>query len=149
MNPLQFPVVETAAGLPNQVEIPRGSVLGGGALVALLGAVLSWGTFFLVDLPSAKASRAETAAQTTKVQNDFQLDLIQRALQNDSLQARVQSLMLLIDAGLLNDSDGKLKKLLQAPAKIPQWEKEPTKSTFLFPNGANGPVTFPVKTPGS
>lgn len=88
------------------------------AIVSLIPALVQIGTFWLVDLPKSEDALAMK-------NREFQIDLLQRALQIDDEADRRNSLLLLLQAGLLEDENGALKLFAQDTTRpIPKWDKD-------------------------
>ena len=95
------------------VEISTVKVFGGLTFAGLVGGLVTFFTFWLVTFPQNKNQR-----EIQKDINEFQY--INFVLRNENDSIRAQSLELLIEAEIINDPNGKIKKIIKEK-KIPDW----------------------------
>jgi hypothetical protein len=76
--------------------------------------------------------------------------MLQRVLDNDDSTARANSLILLIDAGLIDDAKDEIRNMCQHPSQIPKWTKHPLETSTGVLEGSRqeaGPVQVGTGTP--
>ncbi|MEH0156197.1 hypothetical protein V6R21_18755 [Limibacter armeniacum] len=80
----------------------------GTVLVALLG-----GIFSILNFTTQKKAEYE------QKKNEFRLHLLEKTLKGSSKDKAIENIRFYLDAGILEDKDGKLEDLLQREDKIP------------------------------
>ena len=101
---------ETDSAGRTAMDIPWTTIVGGTGIIGVITAVSTFLTNWLVTVP--------------KNRQDFQLQLLQKCLAPAKAEDRANSLRLLVEAGLLEDPEGKISALAKTPGQVPQWPSD-------------------------
>lgn len=109
------------AATSNSLEVPNTTIAWGGIILVLVQTVSTALGNYLVGLPKQKQDKATIELK----ENNFQVQLLQRILENQDPAVRASSIKLLLAAGLLKDPEKQLVGLSNNPANLPKWDKHP------------------------
>lgn len=125
------------------LEIPTITVAGLGALLTLILTFASTASTILKDWAvGVPKERIEIEMK----EDDIKLKVLKQALQNKNPQDRANSLKLLINAGLLKDSNGELMKQASNPEQLPLWEQTSIPSPSASPTVSPSATVTPKPT---
>jgi hypothetical protein len=103
------------------VEIPNSTI---GWATFIVSSIQILATMLGNFLTGTNKNHIDQELNQLKTQN-FKVQLLQRVLENEDSMYRAQSLLLLIDAGLMEDPKDKIAKICQDPKKVPRWVTRP------------------------
>lgn len=101
------------------VEIPNFTIAALGAFLTVILTLANGVSTLLREWVGAPKDKIAVEIQ----EGDYKLKVLKQALQNKNPQDRANSLKLLINAGLLKDSNGELMKYAGNPEQLPLWEQ--------------------------
>ncbi len=107
--------LQTEFNIPTRTVISTIASLGG--LSAIIGAIVSGMGFFSNTLPNGSQARSLEGRR-------MQMQALATALKAPSADERAESVALLLDAGVLEDPSGELRRAVNDPAtraRIPRW----------------------------
>lgn len=121
-----------------EVEVPTRTVAG---IVASLGGVTAIAAA-IVNVLAFACTAAPAARQSRRTEQEHaQVALLTSALRDTDPNQRRQMIGLLLDAGLLDDPNGALRKrVLDSRAVIPRWVSPTELSGSPLPGGTPGPT---------
>ncbi len=114
------------SGKVNTLEIPGSVILGSSVVVAIVSALATLATNYLVDIPTLRVTQLNQMSVNELARKKFQLDLMQRAFQAKTPEHRAASLNILVEAKLLDIPNKLLAKLTTSPGSLPEWAPEST-----------------------
>jgi len=112
---------EVNQGTQTSFNIPNTTIALGTIIIAVIQAIVTIVGALVGAWPKQQTDRELNHLK----QKNFQVQLLQRILENPEAADRANSLKLVIAAGLIDDANGKLDTILKTPSNIPKWEKHP------------------------
>jgi len=125
----------TSSDNGQSIEVPNSTLFTGTVVVAVISALTTLLTNLLVESPKVQATLNQQQQTHELAVKKFQVELLERALQSKVAQHRAQSLVLLVDAGLLHMPSATITKLVEKPDGIPEWP-----SSAQLPVGTQPPT---------
>jgi len=118
---------QTVAGIPTttSVEASGATVAGGALILAVIQIVGTLAGNLISNNPKIKADKELALLK----ERNLTIQLFQRVLENDDAKTRANSLILLINAGLISDEKNEIRKMCQDTSQIPKWSKHPLESS--------------------
>jgi hypothetical protein len=120
------PPTTTTYDVPNTAIAKVSAIIG--IVITLAQALTGFITSLTVTVPKGKADIDLAKAKIELVEKNFKIQMLQRVLDEGDESNRAKSLKLLLATGLLNDSTGELKELINTPANMPKWRERQLES---------------------